>query len=390
VGSIDRRSDGKWRARWREYPGGPQKAKHFRRKLDAERFLTAVEHSKLAGTYVDPAAGRVRFRMYAEEWRQLQVHRAGTATSVEQHLRCHVYPRIGNRPIGAIRSSEIQALVTRLGQELSPTTVEVVYGRVAAVFRSAVRDQVIVRSPCVEIKLPRKTPASPDELLTADQVLAQSDAMPIHYRALVVVGAATGLRPGELFGLALDRIDFLRRHVRVDQQLVRVRGQGVALAPLKTAASYRTVPLPGTGGEALAVHLQARPVSNELGLVFTNERSGPIQQSPFATVWEGARSRAGLPCWATPHDLRHFYASTLIRAGLSVKVVQTRLGHASARTTLDVYGHLFPDEEDRTRQAVDDLFRATGGTAEGSTEVDPPAAGSAERADRTSHGGPAG
>jgi hypothetical protein len=56
------------------------------------------------------------------------------------------------------------------------------------------------------------------------------------------------------------------------------------------------------------------------------------------------------------HDLRHFYASALIRSGLPVKVVQARLGHASAKTTLDVCGHLFPDEEDRTRQAIEAAF----------------------------------
>ena len=56
---------------------------------------------------------------------------------------------------------------------------------------------------------------------------------------------------------------------------------------------------------------------------------------------------------ATPHDLRHYYASVLIRSGVSVKVVQTRLGHSSAKTTLDTYGHLFADEEDRTRGAID-------------------------------------
>ncbi len=54
-----------------------------------------------------------------------------------------------------------------------------------------------------------------------------------------------------------------------------------------------------------------------------------------------------------PHDLRHYFASVLIRSGASVKVVQARLGHSSAKTTLDVYGHLFADEEDRTRAAVD-------------------------------------
>jgi integrase len=54
----------------------------------------------------------------------------------------------------------------------------------------------------------------------------------------------------------------------------------------------------------------------------------------------------------------HYYASLLIRSGASVKVVQARLGHASAKTTLDVYGHLWPDDEDRTRRAVDDAFTA--------------------------------
>jgi integrase len=57
------------------------------------------------------------------------------------------------------------------------------------------------------------------------------------------------------------------------------------------------------------------------------------------------------------HDLRHFYASALIRAGLSVKVVSDRLGHSNAAMTLNVYSHLWPDDEDRTRAAIDDVFR---------------------------------
>jgi integrase len=87
-------------------------------------------------------------------------------------------------------------------------------------------------------------------------------------------------------------------------------------------------------------------------------RGAPIQQHPFSVVWASARDAADVPSWATPHDLRHYYASLLIRSGASVKVVQSRLGHASAKTTLDTYGHLFPDEEDRTRDAVDTAFGA--------------------------------
>jgi integrase len=73
-------------------------------------------------------------------------------------------------------------------------------------------------------------------------------------------------------------------------------------------------------------------------------------------AWANALQRARLPAWPTPHDLRHFYASTLIRSGASVKAIPVRLGHSSAKTTLDVHGHLFPDEEDRTRLAIEAAF----------------------------------
>ena len=70
-------------------------------------------------------------------------------------------------------------------------------------------------------------------------------------------------------------------------------------------------------------------------------------------MWHRARPIAGMPAWATFHDLRHFYASLLIAKGCSVKAVQRRLGHQSAMETLDTYGHLWPDSDDETRNAVD-------------------------------------
>jgi integrase len=56
------------------------------------------------------------------------------------------------------------------------------------------------------------------------------------------------------------------------------------------------------------------------------------------------------------HALRHAYASLLIAAGQSVKVVSDRLGHSNAAMTLNVYSHLFPADEDRTREAIDAAF----------------------------------
>lgn len=342
----------RWQARYRDL-GGKEHAKRFDRKVDAEHWLATTTADLLRGTYIDPSQGKVTFRSFAEEWRGIQLHRSGTAQSAEQHLRLHVYPVIGDRPIASVRPSDIQTLVHRLSATLAPSTTQVVYGRVVAVFRAAVRDRLIASSPCVEIRLPSRKTASMLEVLTAEQVHAGAGAIAPRYRNLVLTGAGTGLRPGELFGLTVDRVDFLRRTLRVDQQLVRVRGTGVMLAPPKTPASYRTLPLPAVVVSSLAEHLSQWPAHPDLGVVFTNERGGPIQGRPFAAAWATAVRRGNLPQWATPHDLRHYYASALIRGGASVKVLQARLGHSSAKTSLDIYGHLFPDEEDRTRATID-------------------------------------
>jgi len=347
-----------WRTRWRN-PAGAPRSEVFARKLDANQKSIKVENDKLTGAYIDPRDGKQTFKSYAEDWRQIQVHADGTEQLVEQHLRLHVYPRIGDRPIGAVRTSEVQALVKAASQTLAASTVEVVYSRVKAVFKAAVRDRLRFETPCVDIKLP-KPKGKVDNVMTVDQVLAIAGQVPERYRALVLVGAGTGLRPGELFGLTVPAIDFLRRTLDVERQMVRVRGQGVELRDiLKTEASRRRVPLAKVVVDILADHLRQWPAHPELGLIFTNQRGGPIQQYPLGEVWKTARGKAGVPEWANgPHQLRHHFASLLIEDGASVKVVQKRLGHASAKTTLDTYGHMFPDNEDATRAAVEKRYGA--------------------------------
>jgi hypothetical protein len=109
------------------------------------------------------------------------------------------------------------------------------------------------------------------------------------------------LRPDELFGLAADRIEFLRVQLRVDQQLVRIRGEGVRLTPkLKTKTSYRTLPLAEAVKDVLAQHMAEWTPHPDLNLVFSDEWGGPIQGHPLSMVMEHALAKAGLPDWATP------------------------------------------------------------------------------------------
>jgi integrase len=149
--------------------------------------------------------------------------------------------------------------------------------------------------------------------------------------------------------------------LHVEQQLLLLPKRAMFLAPPKTESSDRKIPLGDVVITALARHLEVFPPACALEalsgrqepLLFSTERGEPISRTRFSDVWRPAAEAAGLAGKVTYHDLRHYYASLLIGRGASVKVVQARLGHKSATETLDTYSHLWPDDEDLTRNATD-------------------------------------
>jgi integrase len=343
MASIKKRDNGAWRARYRD-EAGKEHARHFERKADAQRWLDQVTAAVVRGDYVDPKAGRVTFGAYATGWESVQVSSGGTRRIVDNALRVHAMPVLGNQPIATIRPSTVQAFVKGLeAKGLAPGSVRNVYDVAAQVFAAAVDDRVISASPCRKIALPK---GGGDEVVppTVEEVEAVRDALEERWRAVALALAGSGLRIGELLGLQVADVDFLRRTIRVERQ----RLQSGAIAPLKTKASRRTVPVGQVVIDALAAHLAEYPSTEAL---FVDELGRPLTYRRWKALWKAAAARAGVD--ATSHDLRHFAASALISGGASVKQVQTFLGHSSATITLRTYAHLFPGDEDRTRDVLD-------------------------------------
>ena len=343
----------RWRARYVDQHGR-EHAKSFRRKVDAQQWVDEFTAAVVTGQYVDPKAGQIAFRDYAERWRGMQVQRPSSQAHVETMLRRHAYPTLGDRCLSSIMPSDIQAWVK--GLALAPATVGVVHGIVSTVMKTAIRDRRIASNPCDGTKLPKVQRKQVVPLVT-EQVEAVRAVLPPQLKALVTLAAGTGMRQGECFGLTVDRVRFLERVLTVDRQLVTVQGRAPELAPPKTRASNRTIPLPRVVVDALAAHLAEFPDGPD-GLVFTLAGK-PITRSVFGHQWRAAVKAAGLPAGTGFHALRHYYASLLIRHGESVKTVQSRLGHASAVETLDTYSHLWPDSDDRTRDAIDSVLGFT-------------------------------
>src|SRR5205823_2995825 len=114
--------------------------------------------------------------------------------------------------------SEVQAWVTDRAQVLSPATLRLLVGLVRSVFAAAALDRLVTASPFVRITLPR---AEQERVvpLTVEQVRALADAVAPQYRAMVLTQAGLGLRIGELLALRVIDVDFLRRTVRVEDQI---------------------------------------------------------------------------------------------------------------------------------------------------------------------------
>jgi integrase len=346
MASIARRPNGRWRARYRD-DAGVEHARHFTRRADAQRWLDAQTSALVRGEHVAPRTARTTVAEWCEVWLAgYATRRPSTVRQARVHLQ-HVVREFGPLPLAAVRPSAVKAWTSRLRADgLAPSTVYAIHSRLAQVMGDAVHDGLLPRSPCSSRTAPPRPPQRPYVASTA-QVWALHDAFPEHLRAAVLLGAFAGLRDAEACGLRVSDVDFLRGVIHPTMQY--------PARELKTDISRTPIPVPRSLTDALAEHLAQRPVPGEH--VLWNEWGRQCAPWVIQRAMRAARDRldgtdAALPDGFRFHDLRHYFVSLLISSGTDIKTVQARVRHGSARTTLDIYGHLFGDADESTRAAV--------------------------------------
>ena len=368
MASVAKRPNGRWRARYRDLDGR-EHSRHFARKVDAQRWLDSVTADIVTGRYVDPRAGRTTVEEFGRRWLDAQVFDVSTRANVTSRLNVHVFPHLGHLELREVKPSTVQAWVRgRVLAGSAPSHVRVVLTNLSSIFAAAVADGLIVTNPCASpvVKAPR---AERRKVVpwTVEQVQTITAAHPERFAAIVTVAAGCGHRQGEVLGIAVEDVDFLRRTVHVRQQVKLVKGHPVLAAP--KGGRERSVPLPDAVSVALAEHVRRHPPVTvtlpwgDLGgpertvdLLFTTPAGEPVNRNRLNTeVWKPALLDAGIePSRHTgQHQLRHHYASVLLDGGVSIRAVSQYLGHADPGFTLRVYAHLMPDTEDRARAAVD-------------------------------------
>ena len=348
MASIERRTRGgqtRWYARYRD-PAGEQLVKVFTRKVDAERYLTTVEASKITGSYVDPKQAARRFADVAEQHWAGHAHLlAADTTRVVKRSRLdkHILPVLGHHQIGSIKPSTMAAAVATWSKTLAPGTVGQTLRQVRQIFDAAMADGIVASNPAKAVKAPA-APRRRDVHLTEDDVRAALTATPEGYRPLVITLIGLGLRVSEACGLRVEDVDFLRRTVRVRQQ----RRPGGDMGTLKTTSSQRDIPADDAVLKALAEQIRRHPRAD--GLVFSTTTGRPLTKSVAGHLFDGIERATRLVI--SPHSLRHYFGSSLISEGVSVVAVSRWLGHSSPEITWRVYSYLMPNDDQVGRAAM--------------------------------------
>jgi integrase len=347
---------GKWQVRYYD-PLGRQRSASFARKSDALAFRDGTRTDIRRGVWVDPDAGRERFEAYAAKWFEGTAHlRAGTREKIAGHLRNHILPEFREARVGDIRPVDTRAWVSRMAaSSMAPATVGSVYRTFSKIMKTAAIEDLIVRSPCLGVEIPRDDRHEEMHFLSPEDIDRVADAIDPRYRALIYTAAYTGARWGELAGVRVERVNLLRGSVDIVETLAEINGH-LIVQGTKTGA-IRKVSMPRFLAEMLGEHIGTYP--SESGYVFTSAEGMPLRRRNFyRRHYKPAVLATGLDPALRFHDLRHTHVALLIAQGAHAKEIADRLGHSSPVVTMRTYAHVLPSLEERLRDGLDATFES--------------------------------
>jgi integrase len=344
----------RWRARYVD-DDGREHAKGFRTKVSATQWLNGVIAAQETGNYIDPRLGKVTFNSYYQEWSKLQTWESGTFKAMNLAVNTTSF---GDVAFADLKPSHVEAWVKWMRDKpLEASTIKTRFNNVRAVIRAAIGDRFLAHDITAKVTLPRRPKAAEAMAIpTPAEVGKLLKAADDQFTAFVALCGFAGMRLGEAAALRVGDIKFLAKEIRIERQVQRANGGAVEIRPPKYE-SVRTVYAPDELLHILSEHIRLHlPNNSPDQWMFPGEGEHPLHQNSVGYLWRKTRNAVGVGYLL--HQLRHFYASGLINENCDVVTVQRALGHSSPSVTLNTYAHLWPNANDRTRNAAGRLFQA--------------------------------
>ena len=282
----------------------------------------------------------------------------GTVHTYQTMLKLHIADVIGHIPVDKLDYRHLTYWIKTMQKKgRSPKTIKNNHGLIYAAMETAVKLRYRKDNPCRGVQLPSGEKAEDEaRFLTHAEFGMILESMGERYRAFTEFLVMTGTRFGEATAVTVADVDLMSKPatMRINKAWKRGADSEYYIGATKTGAGKRTVSLNPHLVEVLIPLVASRPGSD---LLFTTPKGERIIHKLYwHHYWVPAVKAAqahGLTKSPRIHDLRHTHASWLIQDGVSLFTISRRLGHASTRTTEQVYGHLMPQALQDAADAVE-------------------------------------
>lgn len=332
----------------------PRTGKQIQRSISDKSKKVVAQKLKAALAAIDAGTYKVPCKMTVAQWLDIWVAeylnsvKPLTKHNYNKQVQKHLKPALGAARLETLDTHTIQRFYNSLiASGLSSKTVKNVHGILHCALQQAIACDYIYRNPADACKLPKVTkpeikPLEPEEIARLLKEAEQDD-----YCNLFIVAMFTGMRQGELLGLAWECVDFQTGIITVKQQLQCKDGNYFLETP-KSGKNRTILPAPIVM-DALRKQQERQQKEqeqagsmwdNQFNLVFTDALGKYLVRRTVVKHFKKISQKAGISDDARFHDLRHSFAVSSLYAGDDIKTVQANLGHATAQFTLDVYGHV--------------------------------------------------
>lgn len=360
-GSITKRKDGMYMAQLSVE--GKRVTKYFRTVREANSWRIETLHKIQCGLFY--AGPKLTLAKYLDEWiiSRKDSIKQKTLLQYKSIIDLHIKPILGTKNINEIKPADIQALYnSKISSGTGVRTVRLIHSVLHCALNHALKLGIIYRNPSDAIYKPK---AIKNEMKILDENQVKSllfAAKGKRLEALFKLAVTTGLREGEILGLKWSDLNWDTHQVNIQRQVQRVQKSGLVFSDPKTAAGRRMILLgPGTI-LSLKDHYKRQLFEREFmgnqwqdnDLIFPSTHGTPLDPSNLLGQFKELLREANIPNIRF-HDLRHTAASLMLRQGISIKVVQERLGHSDAGMTLNVYSHTIPGMQKEAAEKMDEI-----------------------------------
>lgn len=359
---LTQRKDGLYQARYKDR-FGKEKCIYDKKLSEVRRKQAiAISENENYTSVMDSIKLDDWFKRWVKVYKEKSV-RPNTLREYTHIYNKNISPFIGNRNINSLTKTDIQSLIDRASDDNykyeRQSKIKVI---LTDLFERAIEDNLMVRNPANGVKLRADKEMKAKALTLEEQNTFFDNCKNTFYDNLFHVAVNTGLRPGELFALHIGDIHFEDGYIDVNKTLVYQKyltdeRKEFHVEPPKTKQSYRKVPINSVCRTYLEKQIALKEVvkskrpKQQNDYLFVTKFNTPINSQIYSDAIKSVIRQINLTRSFdnefevfSGHTFRHTFATRCFESGIEPKVVQSYLGHASLKMTMDLYTHVTQDK----------------------------------------------